>query len=96
VRFKYFTGSGADLEHAINGWLEEFEPDVTEVVQTVASDGALTIGFLFEESFRGQERRFSMEHNMGREAPAIPPGAIPDAPLTVPIEPGTPLGERTS
>jgi hypothetical protein len=94
VRFKYFTGSGADLERAINGWLEEFEPDVTQVVQTVAPDGALTIGFLFEESFRGQERRFSMEHGMTHEAAAVPPGTLPDTPITVPVEPGTPLTDR--
>jgi hypothetical protein len=93
VRFKYFTGTGADLERAINGWLEDFEPDVTDVVQTVAPDGSLTVGFLFEESFRGQEKRFSLEHGMAQEAPAIPPGAIPDKPLTVPVEPGTPVSE---
>jgi hypothetical protein len=93
VRFKYFTGTGADLEQAINTWLAEFEPDVTQVVQTVTPDGSLTIGFLFEESFRGQEKRFSLEHGMARDAAAVPPSAAPDAPLTVPIEPGTPVTE---
>lgn len=95
VRFKYFSGAGADLEREINGWLEEFEPDVTQVVQTVAPDGALTIGFLFEESFRGQEKRFTLEHGIARDA-AIPPATMADRPVTVPIEPGTPLTERTS
>src|SRR5947209_18703898 len=95
VRFKYFAGTGADLELQINGWLEEFEPDVSQVVQTALSDGSLTIGYLFEESFRGQEKRFSLEHGRGPEAAAIPPGTMPDTPLTLPIEPGTPVTERT-
>lgn len=94
VRFKYFTGTGADLEQDINSWLGEFEPDVSQVVQTVSPDGSLTIGFLFEESFRGQEKRFSLEHGMGRDTPAIPPGTLPDSPITVPVEPGTPIAEQ--
>jgi hypothetical protein len=61
LRFKHFSGAGRDLEEAINRWLEEFEPEVSQMVQTVEASGVVTIGFLFEESFRGQERRMSEE-----------------------------------
>jgi hypothetical protein len=50
LRFKQFSGSGSDFEHAVNAWLEQIEPDVTQMVQTVDDSGRVTIGFLFEES----------------------------------------------
>lgn len=79
MRFKRFLGTGPDLETAINAWLEEFEPDVTQMTQTVNPDGTLAISFLFEESFRGQEIRFSAEHGMGsRTGSTVPPEITPD------------------
>jgi hypothetical protein len=89
LRFKLFSGSQPQIEEAINTWLAEFEPDVTHMTQTADGDGSVTVSFLFEESFRGQERRLSEEHGMTRaEEPAIPSSEIPDEPLHVPQEPG--------
>src|SRR5579872_1543105 len=86
-RFKHFSGVGTELEQAVNQWLTEFEPDVTQMVQTVSGDGSLSISFLFEESFRGQELRLSAGY--GQRAPVT----TPDKPVRVPIEPGQPLDE---
>lgn len=91
LRFKLFSGEARSLEGEVNMWLSTFDPDVTEMVQTAGGDGNLTIAFLFEESFRGQERRLSAEHEAGREKPAIPaPRPTDDDPVIVPIEPGVP------
>jgi|SRR5579875_865128 len=87
LRFKLFSGEGVELE--INAWLEQFEPDVRHMAQTVYGDGAVTISFLFEESFRGQERRFSQEHGM-ESRPVISAESIPEPPLKVSDEMGYP------
>jgi hypothetical protein len=84
LRFKHFTGSSSDLEQAINEWLEQYEPEVTQMVQSYDGKGALTIGFLFEESFRGQELRLAAKRGMsGATVPAVPPELVPDEPLHV-------------
>ena len=85
LRFKLFRGDG--IEGEINGWLEQFEPDVTQMAQTVGTDGAVAVSFLFEESFRGQERRFSEEHGM-QSKPVISAESIPEPPLKVSDEMG--------
>jgi hypothetical protein len=64
TRFKQFQGSGADLERAVNRWMEDFEPDITQMAQTVSADGGVTVSFIYEESFRGQELRLDNEHGM--------------------------------
>ena len=92
LRFKQFMGRGLELEQVVNEWLGEFEPDVTQMMQTVDVEGAVTLSFLFEESFRGQERRLSEEHDTARAArPAMPASSIPDRPIRVPEEPGQPM-----
>ncbi|GAC1443054.1 MAG: hypothetical protein NVSMB52_00950 [Chloroflexota bacterium] len=92
LRFKLFSGSGADLESDVNAWLAQLEPDVTQMVQTAQDDGSVTLGFLFEESFRAQEVRMDEERGMsGRIFPAVPATSIPDDPITVPMEPGMPM-----
>lgn len=89
VRFKQFSGSVADLESAVNAWLEEYEPDVTQMVQTVGQDGTVTLSMLFEESFRGQEIRMASERGLrNANVPAVPEAAMEDKPITVPQEPG--------
>ena len=94
LRYKQFSGQGVELEAAINRWLMEFEPDVTQMVQTEVSDGSLIISFLFEESFRGQELRFSSEHGISRSDTApVPMETIPDEPIQVPGDTG-PLSPR--
>jgi hypothetical protein len=90
LRFKHFSGPSAELEQAVNQWLSDFEPDVTQMVQTGNDDGSLNISFLFEESFRGQERRLSAGYG-GRSAP--PAASMPDKPLQVPVEPGDPVDQ---
>jgi hypothetical protein len=88
LRFKQFTGNGPELEQAVNAWLEEFEPDVTQMVQTQDAD-TVTICFLFQESFRGQERRIASQHGMPESTPpSINPEDLPDYPITVPPDPG--------
>jgi hypothetical protein len=83
LRFKHFSGSGPDVERAINQWLEEYNPDITHVAQS-AQDGGILISFLFDESFRGQELRISQErHTLNATVPAVPADSIPDKPLTV-------------
>jgi len=91
-RFKQFVGTGTELETGVNEWLAEFEPDVSQMTQTVSDDGSVTIGFLYEESFRGQERRLSVEHGM-ISTPASPPGAELDDAIRVAIDPVPPASE---
>ncbi|HZS93817.1 MAG TPA: hypothetical protein VFA78_03400 [Chloroflexota bacterium] len=87
LRFKLFRGAGIEAE--INAWLEQFEPDVSQMTQTVGEDGAVTVSFLFEESFLGQEKRFSQEHGM-ESKPVVSPESIPEPPLKVSDEMGYP------
>jgi hypothetical protein len=89
LRFKQFSGSGGELERAVNDWLTQFEPDVRQMSQTVASDGSVSMAFLFEESFRGQEIRLASEHGVANATGlAAPAAGIPDDPIIVPEEPG--------
>lgn len=84
LRFKQFAGSGSDLEQVVNSWLEEFEPDITQMTQSERADGSVLISFVFEESFRGQELRLSSERGMGRAAElAMPPEASSPEPIEV-------------
>lgn len=88
LRFKQFAGSGDELEARVNQWLENNEPDITQMVQTVDRDSGIVISFLFEESFRGQELRYAAESGMAAAIdPAVPSGAISDRPVQVPMEP---------
>lgn len=82
LRFKQFSGTGHELEQEINSWLQEYEPDVTQMTQTVGQDGQIIISLIFEESFRGQELRLSAERRL-TEAIASPGSleTIPDEPL---------------
>lgn len=84
LRFKQFSGSGAELESTINRWLEDFEPEVSQMVQTTDAGGNVTIGILFEESFRGQEMRLTAEStaraSLGSE---VRPADLRDEPLKV-------------
>ncbi|MBV9279461.1 MAG: hypothetical protein JOZ41_05225 [Chloroflexi bacterium] len=90
LRFKHFSGSGPELEKAVNAWLNQFEPDVKQMTQTPGPDGAVLLSFLFEESFRGQELRLSYEHEIARAVPPSSPGQLlPDEPIHV-QEPGGP------
>jgi len=89
LRFKLFSGGGAALQDEVNAWLSEFEPDVTQMVQTVGADGVITISVLFDESFRGQEMRVAVESGISRATgPSIPEDSMPDKPIHVPQEPG--------
>lgn len=92
LRFKQFSGMTSELENAVNQWLEEFEPDVSQMTQTVTQDGTVVMGFLFEESFRGQELRLASQHGMSGAvtAPAIADD-VQDRPIPV-EEPGGPTG----
>ena len=84
LRFKHFSGSGRELEQVINDWLGEFEPEVTHLVQTTDGNGLLAVSFLYEESFRGQELRISLERGMANATtPAMPSELVPDEPLSV-------------
>jgi hypothetical protein len=85
LRFKHFNGAGQELEESINEWLAAFEPEVSQMVQTVDRGGLVTIGFLFEESFRGQERRMSEEARPRSRVEA--PIRKEDAPLKVGLVP---------
>lgn len=89
VRFKQFMGRGHELEHAVNAWLMEFNPDVTQMAQTVNQDGTVCLAILFEESFRGQELRLSSERTRRVADAPISTSSVPDRPIRVPIEPGT-------
>ncbi|MGH2443054.1 MAG: hypothetical protein ACRDFX_07825 [Chloroflexota bacterium] len=93
LRFKQFAGPVDEIERAVNSWLNEFEPDVSQMVQTVGESGTIVIGFLFQESFRGQEIRFTAERGERQRPPVKPDPNQRDAPLVVPIEPGTPVTE---
>jgi hypothetical protein len=75
LRYKQIAGTGQALEDSVNAWLEKFEPDVTQMVQTQLVDGSLVIGFLFAESFRGQELRLSSRssNRVSQHATTQPP-----------------------
>jgi hypothetical protein len=89
VRFKQFSGNGPSLEQAINSWLDEFEPDVSQMTQTVGAGGDVVISFLFDESFRGQELRLSRESGMETATePVVSAEEIPGRPVHVSEEPG--------
>jgi hypothetical protein len=87
LRFKLFSGQGADLENEVNRWLGDFEPDVNQMVQTVDASGTLSIAFLFEESFRGQEKRYTAERGQARTAQAAIPVGAPEESARAPAEP---------
>jgi hypothetical protein len=88
LRFKQFAGTGEALESSVNQWLQNNEPDITQMVQTVDGRGTVTLSFLFEESFRGQELRYAEESGMATAIePAVPANTIPDRPVQVPMEP---------
>lgn len=87
-RYKQFCGSGPELEARVNAWLEEFEPDVTLMSQSVENSGSVTLGFLYDESFRGQERRLDNEHGMKQAAETVAAGAtMPEDSVQVRITP---------
>ncbi len=87
MRFKQFVGVGRDLEDAVNAWLAETEPDITQMVQTQLENG-IALGFLYGESFRGQELRYAQEGGItGGLEPAVTTDQFPDKPLQVPMEP---------
>lgn len=90
LRFKQFSAVGPDLEQQVNSWLEQFEPDVTQMVQTVDGSGEVTISFLFEESFRGQELRLSSGRGVSGMSPAMPMELMHDEPVGVRAEPSQP------
>jgi hypothetical protein len=76
------------LEALINGWLEEFEPDVTQMSQTVEGSGCVTLSFLYDESFRGQERRLDNEHGMSQVPNSVAAEPrMPDDPVHVTMTP---------
>jgi hypothetical protein len=88
LRFKQFVGTGEKLENTVNEWLENNEPDINQMVQTVDGHSTVTLSFLFEESFRGQELRYAEESGMSAAVdPAVPADTIPDKPIQVPMEP---------
>jgi hypothetical protein len=83
LRYKQIAGSGQALEDSVNAWLEKFEPDVTQLVQTQLQDGSLLIGFLFKESFRGQELRLSTRNTANASPTAPPEDLFPDTAIHV-------------
>lgn len=86
LRFKYFSGSGAQLEAAINGWLETYEPEVTQMSTAVTGEG-VSVSFLFDESFRGQELRLSEQKGLTMEDDVQAPERIlPDDPVHVSVD----------
>ena len=87
-RFKIFQGSGAELETLINSWMDEYEPDVTLMSQTVDASGAVTLSVLYDESFRGQERRLDNEHGMAKVGgPVAPESVMPEDHVQVRLTP---------
>lgn len=84
LRFKYFAGSGAQLEEAVNAWLETYEPEVTQMSTCATQDG-VAVTILFDESFRGQERRLTEERGI-RDEIAAPESSMPDDPVRVAID----------
>jgi len=94
LRFKHFSGTGEALQTAVNDWLSENEPDVTQMTQTVDGNGHVVLSFLFEESFRGQELRLSSERTKSRggQQPAPLAGTLDD-PIKVEV-PAVSTGDR--
>ncbi|HZS86630.1 MAG TPA: hypothetical protein VFE42_03955 [Chloroflexota bacterium] len=76
LRFKAFSGSDVTaVESQINAWLHAANPDVKLMDQSVATDGRLLVGFLYEEGFMAAEQRLS------QQADAIVEHALKQGPL---------------
>jgi hypothetical protein len=81
LRFKAFSGVDIPLlEQQINSWLARAEPDVKLMGQSALSNGALAIGFLYDEGFRASEQR------LAEEATAIVEHALEEQPVLEPIK----------
>ena len=50
LRFKMFAGPGAEVEGAVNQWLIEYEPEITQMAQTADGD-SVVISFVFDHVF---------------------------------------------
>jgi hypothetical protein len=88
LRFKQSVGTGGAFKNSVNEWLENNEPDITQMVRTVDGDSTVAISFLFGERFRGQNLKYAEQSGMAAAIePAVPADEIPDKLLHVPIEP---------
>lgn len=88
LRFKHFSGPGEQIERKVNTWLEQYDPDIKQMTQTLDSGGMVLISFLYEEGFHGRELRLADEQGM-REAtePVASIEEIPGVPLKVEEDP---------
>jgi hypothetical protein len=76
LRFKAFSGSDVSaVEAQINAWLHNADPDVKLMDQSVAVDGRVLVGFLYEEGFIATENR------LADEATAVVEQAFKEGPL---------------
>ena len=76
LRFKAFGGSDVStVEAQINAWLQIADPDVRLMDQSVAVDGRILVGFLYEEGFIAAENRLADEAN------AVVEHALKEGPL---------------
>lgn len=76
MRFRHFTGMGEDLDRAISEWIQA-GADIHFMSHSQLPDGAITVCFVYQESFAAQERRMTAEHGMV-ETPAakLPPEPV--------------------
>ena len=75
MRFRHFTGMGADLDDQINSWIQS-GADIHFMSHTELADGTITVCFVFQEGFAAQERRMTSEHGL-RDAPPVKPQTEP-------------------
>jgi hypothetical protein len=82
LRFKAFSGSDVTaVESQINTWLHGANPDIKLMDQSVATDGRLLVGFIYEEGFMAAEQR------LAAEADAVVEHALKQGPLEPILEP---------
>ena len=81
LRYKAFSGAdAAEVEKQVNAWLAKAEPDVKMMGQDVTPNGAVTVGFLYDEGFMASEQRLTEQAN------AIVEHALKEQPVLEPIQ----------
>lgn len=81
LRFKAFSAPDVPaVEQQINAWLKQAAPDVKLMQQSIASTGAVIVGFVYDEGFMASEQRLTAE------ASAIVEEALQKEPILEPIQ----------
>lgn len=68
MRFRHFTGQGADLDDQISEWIQS-GADIHFMSHSQLSDGTITVCFVYQEGFAAQERRMIAQQGLHEGSP---------------------------